>query len=178
MAPAKTVDFGFNLEKMPRLARTEVIADKKEQVERFAPLLEVKAQPVTARPGCCQSGGSSTTRSLRWLTCAWSGETNDRRANVDVDGRLLVPVPWGDAGYKGLGIARHREARILRRMLRAAQAGALWYYDVDGRCWLWNLEHRKATAISYLTNHPVTVGEYLSGYDAERTTWKRSKWGK
>jgi hypothetical protein len=105
-------------------------------------------------------------------------ETNERRANVDLDGRLLVPVPWGDSGYKTWGL-RVTEARVLRRIMlqRAAQAGALWYYDVDGRCWLWNLECRKAAALTYLTNHPVTVQEYLSAYDAVRTTWARRKWG-
>jgi len=160
------------------LARTEVIADKKDQVERFAPLREVARN--LSRRGLAAAKAelfNNALAALADLCLEW--ETNDRRANVDVDGRLLVPVPWGDAGYKVWGL-RVTEARILRRIMlqRAAQAGALWYYDVDGRCWLWNLEHRKATAISYLTNHPVTVGEYLSGYDAERTTWARSKWGK
>lgn len=160
------------------LARTEVIADRKDQVERFAPLREVARN--LSRRGLAAAKAelfNNALAALADLCMEW--ETADRRANVDVDGRLLVPVPWGDAGYRVWGL-RVTEARILRRIMlqRAAHAGALWYYDVDGRCWLWNLEHRKATAISYLTNHPVTVGEYLSSYDAERTTWARSKWGK
>ena len=175
----KTVDYGFNLDKMPReLARTEVIADKRDQVERFAPLREVARN--LSRRGLAATKAelfNNALAALADLCMEW--ETTDRRANVDLDGRLLVPVPWGDSGYKVWGL-RVTEARILRRIMlqRAAQAGALWYYDVDGRCWLWNLEHRKATAISYLTNHPVTVSEYLSAYDAERTTWTRGKWGK
>ena len=160
------------------LARTEVIADRKDQVERFAPLREVARN--LSRRGLAAAKAelfNNARAALADLCMEW--ETADRRANVDVDGRLLVPVPWGDAGYRVWGL-RVTEARILRRIMlqRAAHAGALWYYDVDGRCWLWNLEHRKATAISYLTNHPVTVSEYLASYDAERTTWARSKWGK
>lgn len=160
------------------LARTEVITEKKDQVERFRPLRE--AAKHLSRKGLAVTKAelfNNALAALADLCMEW--ETADRRANVDIDGRLLVPVPWGDAGYKVWGL-RVTEARILRRIMlqRAAQAGALWYYDGDGRCWLWNLEHRKATAISYLTNHPVTVGEYLSAYDAERTTWARSKWGK
>ena len=159
------------------LARTEVITDKRDQVERFTPLREVARN--LSRRGLAATKAelfNNALAALADLCMEW--ETTDRRANVDLDGRLLVPVPWGDSGYKVWGL-RVTEARILRRIMlqRAAQAGALWYYDVDGRCWLWNLEHRKATAISYLTNHPVTVGEYLSAYDAERTTWARKKWG-
>jgi hypothetical protein len=47
----QTVDYGFNLEKMPReLARTEVIADKRDQVERFAPLRQVAQNLSRPRP--------------------------------------------------------------------------------------------------------------------------------
>lgn len=174
----KTDTYAFNLDTLPReLARTEVIADKKDQVERFRPLRDVARN--LSRRGLAATKAELFNHALAALAdLCMEWETNNRRANVDLDGRLLVPVPWGDAGYKVWGL-RVTEARVLRRIMlqRAAQAGALWYYDADGRCWLWNLDHRKASAISYLTNHPVTVGEYLSAYDAERTTWARRKWG-
>ncbi len=97
-------------------------------------------------------------------------ETNDRRANVDSS--AVGSVPWA-IPVTGWGWGRRSWAHHVQR----SQAGALWYYDTDGRCWLWNLECRKAAALTYLTNHPVTVSEYLSAYDAERTTWARRKWG-
>ena len=175
---AKNSTYAFDLEKLPReLARTEVITDRRDQVERFRPMREV-ARSLSRRGLAATKAElfNNALAALADLCLEW--ETHERRANVDIDGRLLVPVPWGDAGYKVWGL-RVTEARILRRIMlqRAAQAGALWYYDADGRCWLWNLEHRKATALSYLTNCPVTVPEYLSAYDAERTTWARKKWG-
>lgn len=171
--------YSFDLEKLPReLARTEVIADNgRNQVERFRPLRE--AAKHLSRRGLAATKAELFNHALAALAeLCMEWETDTRRANVDVDGRLLVPVPWGDAGYKVWGL-RVTEARVLRRIMlqRAGHAGALWYYDVDGRCWLWNLEHRKGSAISYLSNHPVTVPEYLSAYDAERTTWARRKWG-
>ena len=174
----QTKTYAFNLDTLPReLARTEVIAERKDQVDRFRPLREVAR--TLSRRGLAATKAelfNNALAALADLCMEW--ETNDRRANVDVDGRLLVPVPWGDSGYKVWGL-RVTEARVLRRIMlqRAAQAGALWYYDADGRCWIWNLDHRKASAISYLTNHPVTASEYLSAYDAERTTWARKRWG-
>lgn len=174
----KTKTYDFNLDTLPReLARTEVIAERRDQVERFRPLRE--AARHLSRRGLAATKAELFNHALAALAdLCMEWETDERRANVDVDGRLLVPVPWGDAGYKVWGL-RVTEARVLRRIMlqRAAQAGALWYYDADGRCWLWNLEHRKGSAISYLSNHPVTVPEYLSAYDAERTTWARRKWG-
>ena len=176
MATNKT--YAFDVDQVSReLARTEVIAERKDQIERFAPLRSI-AQNLSRRGRGATKAEvfNHALTALAELCLEWDG---DRRANVDVDGRLLVPAPWGDSGYKVWGL-RVTEARILRHIMlqRAAHPGALWHYDYDGRCWLWNLDHRKSSVLSYLTNQPVTVGEYWSAYDSTRSAWAKRKWGK
>ena len=169
----KTVDYGFNLDKMPReLARTEVIADKRDQVERYRPLREVARN--LSRRGLAATKAelfNNALAALADLCMEW--ETADRRANVDLDGRLLVPVPWGDSGYKVWGL-RVTEARILRRiMLQRAERDRppLFDYDPTIRRWVFLLAWSRRTAAAYLNLQPITLTEYRAAWDATRTAW-------
>lgn len=67
--------------------------------------------------------------------------------NVDtVTGRLLIPAPWGDHGWRYYGL-RYREGRTLSAVLRKRQEcfrpgqgrPPLFTYDEDTRAWYANL---------------------------------------
>ena len=121
----QTKTYAFNLDTLPReLARTEVIADKRDQVDRFRPLREVARN--LSRRGLAATKAelfNNALAALADLCMEW--ETNDRRANVDVDGRLLVPVPWGDSGYKVWGL----RGSVGRRLLLAYVGKSRWRHD-------------------------------------------------
>lgn len=88
-----------------------------------------------------------------------------RLVNIDpVTWRILVPVPWGKAGYLRYGL-RSTEAAVLRAILvaRAEQDShpALFVYDPDARRWLAVLaDYRSAgMAETYLDRYPIQAPE-------------------
>ena len=93
-------------------------------------------------------------------------ETVDKTL-VNVDGRnfrLLVPAPWGDAGYSKWGM-RAVEARILRAVLmsRLDREPEVSLYSYDNRQWFLNYRTYKSPsmALEYLKSRPVTAREWL-----------------
>ncbi len=103
----------------------------------------------------------------RLAELAYQTDTDGRRANVDIDGRLLVPVPMGKSGHKTWGL-RRREGDTLRAILltrQVAKAGAavpLFVYDPAPRAWYVNLHDypTQADAVAYVVRHGVTSREY------------------
>lgn len=105
---------------------------------------------------------------LRVIELAYEEDTDARLANVDAqDGRLLIPVPWGSAGYKKYGL-RRREGEVLRLILferMTPKAGApvpLFTYAEERRTWHVNLFDfpSRSAAGDYLRHAGVTVREY------------------
>jgi len=82
---------------------------------------------------------------------AWQADTDGSAANVDpVTGRLLIPAPWGDSGYRRYGL-RSTEGRALRAYMMDIQqhqaAGALIFtYDPTTRNWYLNIYDHSATS--------------------------------
>ena len=92
----------------------------------------------------------------------------DGYCNIDgVTGKLLIPAPWGRAGYKRWGL-RPTESVILREMVqqrqlaRGSQAPGLWLYDRTRRCWRVNLYDFETLADGqmYWQRWPLSVAEY------------------
>lgn len=91
-------------------------------------------------------------------------------ANVDTRTyRLLVPAPWGRAGYKKWNGIRAQEATILRGVLLARQRSgvkpprpALYLYDEESRCWRLNLDDYGTfeAAQWWLKRSPVVSAEW------------------
>jgi len=84
------------------------------------------------------------------------------RANMDVDGAVLVAAPWGSAHYQSYGLRRF-EADCLRwEMLRRSRAGgddpALFVYFDDMRRWYVDLHAypHLVDAQEYVNRCPVT----------------------
>lgn len=92
-------------------------------------------------------------------------------ANVDrVTGRLLVPAPWGAAGWKRWGL-RKWEAEVLRRILRErveAQRRPLFDYSETHRYWLLNMNTYNSLrlALAYLQAEPIGLVEWRTCTDA------------
>lgn len=98
-------------------------------------------------------------------------------ANVDArTGRLLVPAPWGNKGWKRWGL-RHWEAVVLRSILMARvgdkKRPCLFDYNTDSRTWFLNIADYGAleAAQHYLNRAPITLAEwrkYSAAYRNDR----------
>jgi hypothetical protein len=98
---------------------------------------------------------------------AYEVDTDGRRCNVDIDGRLLVPAPMGRAGHKYYGL-RRRESDTLRACLlsrmtpRTGAALPLFVYDNGRRSWYVNMADypTEGAAVAYTQKHGVSSREY------------------
>lgn len=96
-------------------------------------------------------------------TLLFERDTDGRPANVDrKTGRLLVPAPWGEAGWRRWGL-RHHEAVSLRHILHNRQQGSeepLYYRE--GKIWYLNAHYYESIkiALAYLQARPITVVEW------------------
>lgn len=95
-------------------------------------------------------------------------------ANIDRDGRIMVPLPWGSAGYKVWGL-RQSEARALSLIMqsRSEADGALFVWVPDSRLWVVGSGYTKRTATAYLRTMPITLSDFRVAYDAVRSVWAR-----
>jgi hypothetical protein len=94
--------------------------------------------------------------------------TKDDTGAVNVDTRtwrLLIPAPFGEAGWRRWGLRQH-EARTLRRILLARQKEGntepIFIYDPECRSWLLNGHHyrSKSQALACLSAYPITAKEW------------------
>lgn len=165
---AKTMQFQIPAE----LARTEAIAAA--QPERFAPLRSVAK--ALSRRGLAQAKVELVNYALLTLVeLLFEDDTDGRRANVDPDGRILIPLPWGRMGHKSWEL-RRTEANALRWLMLqryATQNEPLFVYDAGGRTWLVNLAYSKRSALSYLRTMPVTLAEWRQAWEVTTSPWAR-----
>lgn len=87
---------------------------------------------------------------------------------ANIDGRthrLLVPAPWGSAGWKYWGL-RNWESRILRCVMleRVRDAKRPCLFDYNGEARIWHLNVLDYPAIEaaqhYLQRSPITLAEW------------------
>jgi len=100
------------------------------------------------------------------LRLVWQADTDGYAANVDpVTGRLLIPAPWGDNGYRAYGL-RSTEGRALRAYMMGIQnkpgAGApVFTYDGVSRSWYLNIfDHTPDTSLAYWKKWGMTDKQY------------------
>ena len=171
---AKVATYAFDMDKLPReLQRTEVVRDAQSGVERFTPLRAV-AQNLSRRGLASAKVELFNTVLAGAVDLCLETDPDGRLANVDhVTGSVLVPLPWGEAGYKMWGL-RITECRILRYIMRRRaerDKPPLFSYDADARRWVWTRSFGRTTAASYLRAAPITLAEYRAAWDANRTAW-------
>lgn len=154
------------------LARSEAITQA--QPDRFAPLRAVAKN--LSRRGVAQAKAELVNQALLTLAdLIYEADTDGRPANVDPDGRILVPLPWGRLGHKAWGL-RRTEANALRWLMLqryATQNEPLWVYDAAGRTWLVNLAYTRRSALAYLRTMPVTLVEWRQAWEQTRSQWAR-----
>ena len=171
---AKVATYNFDMDKLPReLQRTEVVRDAQAGVERFTPLRSVVQ--TLSRRGMAGAKVELLNHALAGaVDLCLESDADGRAANVDfVTGAVLVPLPWGEAGYKmwGLRITEARAMRYIMRRRAERDRPPLFVYDTDARRWVWSRTFGRTTAASYLRAAPITLAEYRQAWDAGRTQW-------
>lgn len=166
---AKTVTtMGYQIP--TELARTEAITQG--QAEHANPLRSVAIQ--LSRRGVMQAKVELVNTALMALVEELFQEDGDGvTANVDPDGWIKMPLPWGRDGYKQWGL-RVSEMRALNHVMRTRSQmtnSPLFVYAVDFRRWYLGAGYTRRMALVYLRQVPVSLGEW-------RTSWRSvsSKW--
>lgn len=172
--PTKT--YSFDMDKMPReLARTEAITERQDHIERFSPLRAL-AQNLSRR-GVAMAKVELMNQALATAVDLCLEEDPDGRpANVDhVTGIVLVPLPWGEAGYKlwGLRITECRQMRYILRHRAERDRPPLFDYHPDMRRWVFGRTWTRRSAASYINLAPITLAEYRAAWDATATGWSK-----
>lgn len=92
-------------------------------------------------------------------------------ANFDIDGRVLVPLPWGSAGYAEWNV-RVTEARCLRYIMaqRGTKPGAWIEYRPATRSWHVTQRTRRHPE-ALLKAAPITNDEWRQAWAVTRTAW-------
>lgn len=158
---------------IPReLARTEAVATTTAP-ERHTALRGV-AQRLSRRGVAQAKVELVNTALLNLIDLVYEFDADRIASNVDADGRVLIPLPWGRLGYKHWGL-RRTEANALRWLMlqRSAQHSEPWLvYDQAARCWLLNLAYdSRRSALTYWRQLPVTLAEWRTATDATRSAW-------
>ncbi|MCB0049838.1 MAG: hypothetical protein M9936_14310 [Caldilinea sp.] len=153
------------------LERTEAIAAA--QPDRYAPLRKV-AQSLTRR-GVMAAKVELVNQALATLVdLVFEIDDDGRYANQDIDGRILIPLPWGRLGRGAWGL-RATEGAALRYIMLQRQhtePEPLFTYDAGGRTWCVNLAFTsRRMAMSYLRTTPVTLGEWRHAWESTRSAW-------
>lgn len=80
--------------------------------------------------------------------------------NVDaVTGRVLVPLPWGKAGYAKWGLSASEADSMRAIMFTRQRVGVpLFHYDRSRRAWFLNL--RDYPALPVVNEWEIGIGEY------------------
>ena len=101
------------------------------------------------------------------IRLCYEADTDGSPVNVDtVTARILIPLPWGEAGHRRYGL-RSTEQRALRRYMQDLQehkpAGApIFTYDPLPRCWYlnpWDYS-TSAAALAYWERYGLTTAAY------------------
>ncbi len=158
------------------LERTETIAAA--HPDRFSPMRAV-AQNLTRRGIAVAKVELVNVALTSFAEVLFDVDPDGIAPNLDVDGRLLIPAPWGRAGGRMWGL-RNTEQRafswIMRR--RSEQQGQpLFVYDDAAKQWLLGRGYTRRTAMAYCRTMPVTLQEWRAAWAATRSTWARQNLG-
>lgn len=164
------------------------IIDRKNEIRTLpepAPVVRERMQTIAASlslAGTMAAHCEVVNEALAALVTVLYQRDDDKcPANIDrVTGRILIPVPWGSAGWKRWGL-RKWEAEIVRRLLmgrlRNRQIVPLFDYSSEMRYWSVNLAtyNSQRMAMAYLQAHAVTLAEWRGYVDAYREAARNLK---
>jgi len=148
------------------------LIDRKVLLRRANPAAHVKQRIAQAaedlnRAGLLQSQCEVANEAVcKFCTMLYQRDSDGVWANIDNrTGRLLVPSPWGNAGWKHWGL-RQWEAIVLRSVLMArfkeTKQKPLFDYSDVTRSWYLNANDfpTSESAHAYLHRRPVSLSEW------------------
>ena len=157
---------------VPReLQRTEALAATPAP-ERHTALRNV-AQRLTRRGIAGAKVELINNALLAFTEAIFDADPDGVYANIDVDGRLLIPAPWGRAGGRLWGL-RNTEQRAFSWLMRRrsdAESAPLYVFDAEYRQWFLASGYTRLAALAYLRGMPVTLAEWRAAWTATRSTW-------
>lgn len=100
-------------------------------------------------------------------------DADNEYANFDMDGRVIVALPWGSIGHVEWNV-RSSEANCLRRIMmqRGMRPDAWIVYRPESKGW-YVTQRTSRHAYAMLTAVPVTNEEWRKGWEATKTKWAR-----
>lgn len=163
---------------VPReLQRTEVMAAV-QAPERHTALRSV-AQRLTRRGIAGAKVELINTALLAFTEAIFDADLDGVYCNLDQDGRLLIPSPWGRAGGRLWGL-RNTEQRAFSWLMRQrsdAESAPLFVFDAEYRQWFLASGYTRLSALAYIRGMPVTLSEWRAAWAATRSTWARQNLG-
>lgn len=172
---AKTVTtMGYQIP--AELARTDAITQG--QPQHANPLRSVAIQ--LSKRGVMQAKVELVNIALAALVEELFQEDADGwTANVDPDGWIKMPLPWGRDGYKQWGL-RVSEMRALNHVMRTRSQmtnAPLFVYDVEFRRWYLGAGYTRRMALVYLRQVPVTLSEWRTAWRTKSSEWSGKNLG-
>lgn len=158
------------------LARTETIVQA-EPAPR-APLRTV-AENLSRRGLAAAKVELANAAMLAFTEVIFDVDPDGVMPNIDADGRLLIPAPWGRSGGRMWGL-RNTEQRTFTWLMRKrseTQNQPLFVYDAESRQWLLGRGYTKRSALAYVRTMPVTLSEWRAAWTATRSQWSRDNLG-
>lgn len=149
------------------------IVDRKNEIRGLAqPASAIKQRIAQAAQDLNRAGSMALHVELanealtKFTLMLYQRDSDNGWANIDArTHRLLVPAPWGSAGWRVWGL-RNWESRILRSIMlervRDAKRPCLFDYNSDNRTWYLNvLDYGVIEAAQhYLQRSPITLAEW------------------
>jgi hypothetical protein len=141
---------------------------RKEGIEQTTPtryMIVRRAAEQLSRRNVDQSVTELLNEALARLTAlCYEVDGSGVLCNVDpATGRVLVPLPWGRAGYARWGLTPSEGNTMRNIMLTRQRKGVpLYFYDRSRRAWYLNLHDFEdgAVVLAQLKEWEIAIGEY------------------
>ena len=170
------------------------VVDRKSEIRSMAqPASMVKQRIAQAAQDLNRAGSMAlhvelTNEALaKFTVMLYQREADNTFANIDTrTHRLLVPAPWGSAGWRVWGL-RKWEGAVLRAIMlervKDTRRPCLFDYNVEVRLWFLNVtDYTELTSAQfYLQRSPITLAEwrkYAGSYLESEAERKRKLSGK
>jgi hypothetical protein len=158
----------------------DTLIDRAIQIRDSLPLPNVKQRMAQAAQELSLAGTNQArvellNESVLALTkVLYDADPDGLLANVDrATYRILIPVPWGRAGWKRWGL-RYWESEILRKILivrcQMQRVQPLYDYNDESRTWHINLSTygRLDAALTHWKGNAITLREWRTFADVYR----------
>ncbi len=149
------------------------VVDRKNEIRSMAlPASAIKQRIADAAASLNRAGSMALHVELanealtKFVIMLYQRDQDNTYANIDQrTHRLLVPAPWGSAGWRVWGL-RNWESRILRCVMlervKDTRRPCLFDYNTDNRTWYLNVTDYGVieAAQHYLQRSPITLAEW------------------